>query len=181
VPDRLPETIACIERAREWDADVLITAGGASVGDYDLVQQALTKHGMTLDFWRIAMRPGRPLMHGRLGSMRVLGVPGNPVSAFVCAFLFAGPLIRRLCGRTDLMPTVESARLGAPLPANDERADYLRAGLSTENGALVATPFKAQDSSMLANLANADCLVIREPFAPPAAEGSSCSIVKLGF
>jgi molybdopterin molybdotransferase len=95
--------------------------------------------------------------------------------------LFAVPLIRRLFGRADLMPVLESARLGAPLPANDERADYLRARLSGENGVLIATPFNTQDSSMLANLANADCLVVREPFAPPAAQGSPCSIVKLGF
>ncbi len=110
-------------------ADILVTSGGASVGDYDLVQKAFTTEGMTLSFWRLALRPGRPLMHGRLGGMHVLGVPGNPVSAFVCGFLFLVPLIRRLTGRTDLERATESALLGVDLPENDERADYLRATL----------------------------------------------------
>ena len=85
VADRLDDTIAAVRRAREGGADILVTTGGASVGDYDLVQKAFTAEGMTLSFWRLALRPGRPLMHGRLGATHVLGVPGNPVSAFVCA------------------------------------------------------------------------------------------------
>ena len=152
--------------------------GGASVGDYDLVQKAFTSEGMTLSFWRLALRPGRPLMHGRLGDMHVLGVPGNPVSAFVCGFLFLVPLIRRLAGRTDLAHAIDSARLGVDLPKNDERADYLRATLSNEPQGLVATPFSVQDSSMMAPLAKADCLVIREPYVPAATIGSPCRIVK---
>ena len=102
VGDRLDATIAAVRRARELNADILVTSGGASVGDYDLVQKALAAEGMSLSFWRLALRPGRPLMHGRLGAMHVLGVPGNPVSAFVCGFLFLLPLIRRLAGRSDL-------------------------------------------------------------------------------
>jgi molybdopterin molybdotransferase len=181
VPDRLDATVAAVECARRSRVDVLVTAGGASVGEYDLVQQALAAHGMTLSFWRIAMRPGRPMLHGRLGSIHVLGVPGNPVSAFVCAFLFLTPLLRRLAGRTDLVPATESAVLGCALPANDERADYLRATLTVTDGVEVATPFPVQDSSMLGTLAKADCLVVREPHAPPAEAGSPCSIIKLGL
>jgi molybdopterin molybdotransferase len=182
VPDRLEDTIAAVRRARQSGADILVTSGGASVGDYDLVQQALSGEGLNLSFWKIAMRPGRPMLHGRLGAMHVLGVPGNPVSAYVCAFLFLVPLIRRLAGRTDLARLPERALLGSDLPANDERADYLRATLaSAPDGSAVATPHPIQDSSMLAPLARADCLLIREPFAPAARAGSPCSILKLAL
>ena len=117
VGDNLDETVAAVRRAREIGADILVTSGGASVGDYDLVQKAFTAEGMTLAFWRLALRPGRPLMNGRLGGMHVLGVPGNPVSAFVCGFLFLVPLIsaaRR--GRSDLTHPFELAKLGVDLP-----------------------------------------------------------------
>jgi molybdopterin molybdotransferase len=179
LPDRLDETIAGVRRACAESADVLVTAGGASVGDYDLVQPALAAEGLALSFWKIAMRPGKPLLFGTLGAMRVLGLPGNPVSAYVCSVLFLVPLIRQLSGRSDTAPPAESAVLGRALPANDERADYLRATLTRANGTWVATPFPVQDSSMLTPLASADCLVIRAPFAPPAEAGAACSIVKL--
>jgi len=133
---------------------------------------------MDLSFWKVAMRPGRPLMHGRLGDMHILGLPGNPVSSYVCAFLFLIPLIRRMSGRTDLTIPVESAVLGCDLPANDEREDYLRASLRHGATGKVATPFPIQDSSMMVSLARADCLIIREPYAPPASAGSRCAIVK---
>jgi molybdopterin molybdotransferase len=175
IADRFDDIVAAVRRAREGGADILVTSGGASVGDYDLVQKAFAAEGMELSFWRLALRPGRPLMHGRLGAMHVLGVPGNPVSAFVCGFLFLVPLIRRLAGRTDLARPAESAVLGNDLPKNDERADYMRATL--HDG--VATPFPVQDSSMTAPLAKADCLVIREPYEPAAKAGSPCRIVKL--
>jgi molybdopterin molybdotransferase len=179
-PDRLPETVAAIRNASAGGADILVTSGGASVGDYDLVQQALAGEGLALSFWKIAMRPGRPMLHGRLGAMHVLGLPGNPVSAYVCAFLFLVPLIRRLMGRTDIERTPESAVLGGDLPENDERADYLRATLATRaDGSQVATALPVQDSSMLAPLAAADCLLIREPHAPAAGAGSPCSFLKL--
>jgi molybdopterin molybdotransferase len=182
VPDRLPETVAAVRRARQGGADILVTSGGASVGDYDLVQQGLAGEGLALSFWKIAMRPGRPMLHGRLGGMHVLGVPGNPVSAYVCSFLFLVPLIRRLAGRTDLARIPERALLGCDLPANDERADYLRATLAPgPDGSAVATPHPIQDSSMLAPLARADCLLIREPHAPVARAGSPCSILKLAL
>jgi molybdopterin molybdotransferase len=178
VADRLDDTVAAVRRARESGADILVTSGGASVGDYDLVQKAFTAEGMTLAFWRLALRPGRPLMNGRLGDMHVLGVPGNPVSAFVCGFLFLVPLIRRLAGRSDLTHEIESAKLGVDLPENDERADYLRATLTRAPDGLVATPFGIQDSSMMLPLAEADCLIIREPYEPAAKTGSTCRIVK---
>jgi molybdopterin molybdotransferase len=181
-PDRLDATIAAVRRAREAGVDVLVTTGGASVGDYDFVQQAFAAEGMALSFWKVAVRPGRPLMHGRLDGMQVLGVPGNPVSSFVCATLFLVPLLRRLAGRSDLSFPVEEASLGCALPTNDERADYLRATLAkAADGSLVATPFAKQDSSMLAPLARADCLVIRDPFAPAADAGSPCAILNLQF
>lgn len=179
VPDRLEDTIAAIRRARALNVDVLVTTGGASVGEYDLVQQAFAAEGMALSFWKVALRPGRPLMHGRLGGMQVLGLPGNPVSSYVCAFLFLVPLIRRLGGRSDLTPPTESAVLARDLGDNDERADYLRATLTRDSdGHVIANPFRAQDSSMMAPLAQADCLIIREPYAPAAKAGSVCTIVK---
>lgn len=178
--DTVADTVAAIQDARMRRADVLVTMGGASVGDYDLVQQALKQEGMDLSFWKIAMRPGRPLMHGRLGPIHVLGLPGNPVSAFVCAVLFLVPLLRTLTGRTDVSIALDHGLLGCDLPENDERTDYLRARLSrSSRGALVATPFPTQDSSMTRILADADCLVIREPHASPALAGSPCVILKL--
>jgi molybdopterin molybdotransferase len=182
VRDLRDETIAGVRRARDRQADVLVTTGGASVGDYDLVQSALAAEGMALSFWRIAMRPGRPLMHGRLGGMHVLGLPGNPVSSYVCAVLFLVPLIRKLTGRSDLEADTERAVLGRDLAENDERADYMRATLTRQpDGTQVATPFPLQDSSTMGRLAQADCLVVREPHAPAARSGTPCRIVKLGF
>ena len=179
--DKVEEIAKAVRRAREMGADVLLTSGGASVGDHDLVQRALKAEGLDLSFWRVALRPGRPLMHGKLASMQVLGAPGNPVSSYVCAFLFLVPLIRRLSGQTSVEHKVESALLGKDLPANDERADYLRAILSEGPHGPIATPVPAQDSSLMAPLAKADCLVIRAPNAPAASSGSRCVILKLAL
>ena len=176
--DRLEEIAAAVRRARDGGADVLLTSGGASVGDHDLVQRALKAEGLDLSFWRVALRPGRPMMHGLLDGMHVLGVPGNPVSSYVCAFLYLVPLIRKLSGRADIEQKVEAALLGSDLPANDERADYLRATLSDGPDGPVATPVPVQDSSLMAPLAKADCLLIRAPGAPAAPAGSPCAIVK---
>ncbi len=181
VRDRVEDIAAAVRHARQLNADILVTTGGASVGEHDLVQRALAKEGLELSFWRVALRPGRPMMHGRLEGMQVLGVPGNPVSSYVCAFLFLVPLIRTLAGRKDIAHLPENAWLGSDLPANDERADYLRATLQPgPNGPLV-TPLPAQDSSLMAPLAKADCLLIREPHAPAAPAGSDCVILKLGL
>jgi molybdopterin molybdotransferase len=180
VPDRVDATVEAVRRARAGSADILLTTGGASVGDYDLVQRGLAAEGLELSFWKVALRPGRPLMHGHLDAMHVLGLPGNPVSAYVCAFLFLVPLIRLLCGRSDWRHETESAVLGHDLPQNDERADYLRATLAPgPDGKLVASPVRVQDSSMMAALAKADCLVVREPHAPATPAGSRCPILRL--
>jgi molybdopterin molybdotransferase len=179
VGDKLEDTIDAVRRARDLDADILVTTGGASVGEHDLVQKAFAAEGMTLSFWKIAMRPGRPLMHGRIGAMQVLGLPGNPVSSYVCAVLFLVPLIRKLSGRDDLVAPTETATLGCDLPENDERADYLRATLSDGPDGPVATPFPTQDSSMMAPLAKSGCLVIRQPFEAPAKAGDRCVMVRL--
>jgi molybdopterin molybdotransferase len=182
VPDRLAETAAGVRRAHDVGADVLVTSGGASVGDYDLVQEALAVEGLALSFWKVALRPGRPMMHGRLGRMHVLGLPGNPVSAYVCAVLFLVPLIRRLAGRRDIVTESDTAHLGCDLPENDERADYLRATLASgPDGIPIVTPAPVQDSSMLMPLARADCLLVREPHAPPAKAGERCSIIRLAL
>jgi molybdopterin molybdotransferase len=177
--DSLDDIGTAIRRARDWGADILVTTGGASVGEHDLVQRALKAEGLDLSFWRVALRPGRPMMHGKLGSLQVLGVPGNPVSSYVCAFLFLIPLIRRLSGRSEVEHVFEQARLGRDLPENDERADYLRATLEIGLDGPVATPVPVQDSSLMSPLAKAGCLVIREPHARSAAAGSTCVILKL--
>ncbi|MFL6792177.1 MAG: molybdopterin molybdotransferase MoeA, partial [Bradyrhizobium sp.] len=180
VADTLAATTEGIRRARAVRADILITTGGASVGDHDLVKPSLEAEGVTIAFWRIAMRPGKPVMHGRTGAMRVIGLPGNPVSSYVCAFLFLVPLIRALSGRATIHHVRESARLGRDLAANDQREDYLRARLEERaDGALIATPVNQQDSSLLGNLAAAQALVIRPPFAPAAAKGTTCDILRL--
>jgi molybdopterin molybdotransferase len=171
---------AALRRAVDAKTDILVTSGGASVGEHDLVQQALAAAGLKLSFWRVALRPGRPMMHGKLGDMQVLGVPGNPVSSYVCAFLFLLPLLRALSGRADIGHHPLAAKLGRDLPENDERSDYLRAALRTEaDGTLMATPLPVQDSSLMAPLAKADCLLIREPHAIAARAGSDCVILKL--
>ena len=178
--DTVEATTSGIRRAREAGADILVTTGGASVGDHDLVKRSLEAEGVAIAFWRIAMRPGKPMMHGRLDAMRVIGLPGNPVSSYVCAFLFLVPLIRKLSGRADIHHARATALLGRDVVANDLREDYLRARLEMrDDGALIATPVNHQDSSLLANLAAARALVIRAPFAPKAEAGSPCDILRL--
>ena len=170
-----------VARAREAGADVLVTLGGASVGDHDLVQRTLIDAGMELDFWRIAMRPGKPLMHGRLGAMRVLGLPGNPTSSTVCALLFLRPLLRALAGDPQAGADLsEPARLAVSLEANAVRQDYLRATLTRDgDGALLATPIATQDSSLVKALARADALIVRAPHTSAASAGEACRIIRL--
>jgi molybdopterin molybdotransferase len=160
--------------------DMLVTSGGASVGEHDLVQTALTKRGMQLDFWKIAMRPGKPLMFGTLGPLRVLGLPGNPVSTIVTALLFLRPAIDRMSGLSGVDPARDVALLGKDMPANDTRQDYVRARLVTNaEGQRVATPFSPQDSSMLSLIARADCLIVRKPHAEAAKAGDMIDIIPL--
>ena len=177
--DELSATKAAIGRARDAQADVLVTLGGASVGDYDLVQQALVSSGMELGFWRIAMRPGKPLMHGNLGAMRVLGLPGNPTSSVVCAILFLRPLLRALHGEPDPgADPSQPGRLAVDLPANGARQDYMRALLSrSPEGSLLATPVSAQDSSLVKTMARADGLIVRPPHAKVAKAGDACRVI----
>ena len=178
--DTVEATTQGIRRAKDAGADILVTTGGASVGDHDLVKRSLEAEGVAMAFWRIAMRPGKPMMHGRLGPMRVIGLPGNPVSSYVCGFLFLVPLIRKLSGQSVVRHRIESALLGRDVAANDQREDYLRARLEARNdGTLIATPVNHQDSSLLANLAAARALVIRRPLAPPAESGEACDILRL--
>lgn len=182
--DTIDATTDGIRRARDHDVDILITTGGASVGDHDLVKQSLEDEGVDIAFWRIAMRPGKPMMHGRLprprGPLRVIGLPGNPVSSYVCAFLFMVPLIRALSGCHAIHHRRESAMLGRDLEANDLREDYLRAVLDiADDGAVTATPVTKQDSSLLGNLSAAQGLLIRPPHAPTASKGDRCVILRL--
>lgn len=172
---------ALIEAARAaFGMDLLVTTGGASVGEHDLVQSALGDAGLVVDFWKIAMRPGKPLMFGRLGATPMLGLPGNPVSALVCAILFLLPALARLGGLPAGAPPTTAARLGAPLAANDHRADHLRARLAiAEDGTLTATPFTRQDSAMLRTLQSADALILRAPNAPATPEGAEIRIIRL--
>jgi molybdopterin molybdotransferase len=168
-----------LQRAR--GADLLITIGGASVGDFDLVRRALGTSGFDLKFQKVAMRPGKPLIFGRLGHLPVLGLPGNPVSAAVTSVVFAKPAIERMLGITHAVCSNPTARLAHDLPANGERQEYLRAILSrTPEGELVARPFDSQDSSLQRLLAAADCLVVRPPDAPSARAGERVAIVEFG-
>jgi molybdopterin molybdotransferase len=161
-------------------ADMLLTTGGASVGDHDLVQAGLARHGFVLDFWKIAMRPGKPMIFGRIGGLPVLGLPGNPVSAAVCAVLFLLPALRRLQGLPADPPATLQALAGTSLRANDHRADHLRGTLSRDDsGQLIATPFPRQDSGMLSLLAQADCLILRAPLAPAVAAGAAVEIIAM--
>jgi len=171
VPDRLD---ALVEAFRGADADIIVTTGGASVGDHDLVRPALTEAGAELDFWRIAMRPGKPLFAGRLGDAIVLGLPGNPVSAFVTAKLFLLPLIARLSGAGSPIPPSEPATLAAPLPAVGNRDDYVRAILSSGR----VTALANQDSGALSALALANALIVRPAGAPLATAGETVNILR---
>ncbi|UCH74538.1 MAG: molybdopterin molybdotransferase MoeA [Rhodospirillales bacterium] len=162
-------------------ADLLLTSGGASVGDHDLVQSVLGEIGFELDFWKIAMRPGKPLIFGHVGDTPVLGLPGNPVSAMVCAIVYLRPALARMLGAPDAEASPRlTAKLTAPLGENDERQDYLRAKLDNDpDGGLTVTPFARQDSSMLAMLAQADCLILRPPFAPPLDSGAMVDVLPI--
>lgn len=176
------DTAAAVSQAVQGVAglDMLVTTGGASVGDYDLVQAGLAEQGFVLDFWRIAMRPGKPLLSGSLHGVPVLGLPGNPVSALVCAVLFLWPALSRLSGLSgDPLPSV-TMPLGADAAANDHREDYLRAVIEPgPDGMDRVTPFPRQDSSMLQVLAQAQGLVIRPPQAPPAPAGTHVPVLRL--
>jgi molybdopterin molybdotransferase len=179
VPDDRAALAAAIDRAVAAEVDILVTLGGASVGEHDIAREVLIARGMDLDFWKIAMRPGKPLMFGRIGATRVLGLPGNPVSSLVCALLFLKPLIQSLLG-LELGDETEAAELGGPIRENDRRQDYVRASLvDLPDGRRIATPLPKQDSSMLSTFAQAICLIVRPPFAAAEPEGAPCRILRL--
>ena len=168
--------------SRASDADILLTIGGASVGDHDLVQPALEAAGMTLDFWKIAMRPGKPLMFGQLGDQRVLGLPGNPVSAMVCSKLFLIPMLEKMLGVDGSSTTLKTAVLGASVEKNGPRQHYMRATIETgADGVERVHPVRSQDSSLLSPLSQADCLIVREPGAAVAEAGEAVPILLLDF
>ena len=172
VPDRCEALAAALAGAT---GDLIVTIGGASVGDHDLVVPVLREMGADIDFWKIALRPGKPLLAGRLGGTRIIGLPGNPVSAYVCALLFAVPLLCRLGGRSDGLP-MAALPLAAPLPANGPRRDYMRARLTAEG---TVEAFASQDSGMLTRLASAQLLVVRQPGAPAARTGEIVDCIAL--
>ncbi len=158
--------------------DLLVTMGGASVGDHDLVRSALGPEGLVLDFWKIAMRPGKPLIFGRIGPRPFLGLPGNPVSTLVCALLFLRPAIMAMLGRqTETM--LRPARLAGSLPANDTRQDYVRAACAWRDGHLWARPFPQQDSSGLRIFSQSDALIVRRPQAPALSDGADIAVLPL--
>jgi molybdopterin molybdotransferase len=175
------DTLAAIAEGADAarGADMLITTGGASVGDHDLVQPGLASRGLLIEFWKIAMRPGKPLMFGSLGEMPMLGLPGNPVSAFVCFLLFLRPAIDRLLGLPGEAPVTETARLAAPMKANDQREDYVRAILRRDETGWLVTPFPVQDSGMLRTLANATALIQRPPHDSAQPAGAEVCIIRL--
>ncbi|WP_419901587.1 gephyrin-like molybdotransferase Glp [Kiloniella sp.] len=173
------EALSAMAKGAEG-ADLLLTTGGASVGDHDLVRSVLGEQGLEIDFWRIAMRPGKPLIFGKLGNTPMIGLPGNPVSTLVCAYIFARPALWKMTGQDPHSERVERAILASDLGENDKRQDYLRAELShNDKGQLLATPFNRQDSAMLNLLRQADCLLIRPPFAHPISKGSEVDIIRL--
>lgn len=178
-PDDLRLLRRRIRRGLEDGADVVVVIGGASVGDHDYTHAALEAEGAAIGFWKVAMRPGKPLMHGRIDQAEVLGLPGNPVSTLVCGVLFLAPLIRALQGRNDVLPEISTAILETPLQPNDMRRDYLRAQAVMKDGQLRATPFARQDSSLLRVMATANALIIRPEYAPAIAAGETVGIIRL--
>ena len=177
VKDNQADIAAAVARAQLEKADVLVTLGGASVGDHDLVQSTLKGAGMELDFWRIAMRPGKPLMVGSLDGMHVLGLPGNPVASLVTSLLFLEPLLRKLAHLSERNREVMGVT-AEQMKANDQRQDYVRSSVTRDAaGNLVAKAFGKQDSSMMKIFSRSDGLIVRPPHAPELAAGAPCPIL----
>lgn len=174
---------SAIDHVLDDGIDILVTIGGASVGDRDFVHSALKNCGVDLDFWKIAMRPGKPLMYGRKTvagkTVHIIGLPGNPVSSLVCSLVFLRPLVAQLSGSAQTAD-IRPARFGQPMNANDHRRDFVRSTVEQAvDGTLIVTPLPIQDSSMLSALVRSNALLIRDENAPPAAAGESCTILML--
>ena len=174
VRDDLETLTTAFRDAAGW-ADIIVTTGGASVGDHDLVRPALIAAGAEIDFWRIALKPGKPLMAGRLRTTVALGLPGNPVSAYVTALLFLLPLAARIAGADHMLPAAETMALATPLPATGPRREYVRA--AARGG--MAHPLTGQDSAALRRLPEADLLVLRDAHSPAAPGGAIVTVVRI--
>jgi molybdopterin molybdotransferase len=169
---------------RANEVDMLLTSGGVSVGDHDLIKRVLGDMGLDLAFHKIAMRPGKPLLFGQVHNKGVttpvMGLPGNPVAAMICSIMFLGPALAAMQGLPGELPPLMPAKLGAAMKANDKREDYIRGSLTVgTDGYAVATPFPVQDSAMVSALARADVLILRPPFAPAANAGDQVSVLPL--
>jgi molybdopterin molybdotransferase len=178
-PDNLAALRSRIRTAIDDGADIVVVMGGVSVGDHDHTRPAFAAEGMEPGFWKIAMRPGKPLMHGRFGRVHALGLPGNPVSTLITGQLFLVPLVKAMLGRDDVLPVVETAVLAVPLGANDLRRDFLRARLTVEAGRLTVAPVARQDSSLLSMIAAANALIVRQEFAPAASAGEEVEVLRI--
>ncbi len=174
--DNLQDIYEILENA--LDSDLIITTGGVSVGKYDLIQKALSKFKNKIEFWKIAMRPGKPLLFSKINNTPLIGLPGNPVSSGVCSLIFVNIAIRKMLGDNSSFPILENGVLNGNMSKNDKRLDFVRAKTSYNNGVLNVTPFNFQDSSMITNFSRADCLIVRDPFEKPVSNGENVKVLK---
>ena len=175
--DNLQDIYEILENA--LDSDLIITTGGVSVGKYDLIQKALSKFKNKIEFWKIAMRPGKPLLFSKINNTPLIGLPGNPVSSGVCSLIFVNIAIRKMLGDNSYFPLLENGILNGNMSKNDKRLDFVRAKSSYNNGVLNVTPFNLQDSSMITNFSRADCLIVREPFEKSVSNGENVKVLKI--
>ena len=175
--DNLQDIYEILENA--LDSDLIITTGGVSVGKYDLIQKALSKFKNKIEFWKIAMRPGKPLLFSKINNTPLIGLPGNPVSSGVCSLIFVNIAIRKMLGDNSYFPLLENGILNGNMSKNDKRLDFIRAKSSYINGVLNVTPFNLQDSSMITNFSRADCLIVRDPFEKSISNGENVKVLKI--
>ncbi len=174
--DNLQDIYEILENALV--SDLIITTGGVSVGKYDLIQKALSKFDNKIEFWKIAMRPGKPLLFSKINNTPLIGLPGNPVSSGVCSLIFVNIAIRKMLGDSSYFPLFENGVLNGKMPKNNERLDFVRAKSNYKDGVLKVTPFNLQDSSMITNFSRADCLIVRDPFEKQVNNGENVKVFK---
>ena len=160
------------------DSDLIVTTGGVSVGKYDLIHKALSKFKNKIEFWKIAIRPGKPLLFSKINNTPLIGLPGNPVSSGVCSLIFVNLAIRKMLGDNSSFPLLENGILNGKMSKNDGRLDFVRANSSYKNGVLYVTPFSLQDSSMITNFSRANCLIVRNPLEKPISNGENVKVLK---